>query len=280
MTGRRLRRAIEAAAASLARSGVDSARIDAELLAAHLTGIDRGRLAFADDPDDGFFEAFEAAVTRRGCRVPLQHITGVAAFGPLSLQVGPGVFIPRPETEAILEWAAGRNLPERAVIIDVCTGSGALAAALCRCYPDARIIAVDDDPVALGYARRNTAYTVVEVLGGDATDPQLLSELDGSVDLVVSNPPYIPLGAELEPEVSEHDPAHALFGGPDGMAVIRPIVARAARWLRGGGLLAVEHDDTTAELTVETMCATADFDDVRSHTDLAGRPRFVTARKE
>lgn len=280
MTGRRLRRAIEAAAASLARSGVDSARTDAELLAAHLTGIDRGRLAFADDPDDGFFEAFEAAVTRRGYRVPLQHITGVAAFGPLSLQVGPGVFIPRPETEAILEWAAGRNLPERAVIIDVCTGSGALAAALCRCYPDARIIAVDDDPVALGYARRNTAYTVVEVLGGDATDPQLLSELDGSVDLVVSNPPYIPLGAELEPEVSEHDPAHALFGGPDGMAVIRPIVARAARWLRGGGLLAVEHDDTTAELTVETMCATADFDDVRSHTDLAGRPRFVTARKE
>lgn len=280
MTGRRLRRAIEAAAATLARSGVDSARTDAELLAAHLTGIDRGRLTFADDPADGFFEAFEAAVTTRARRVPLQHITGTAAFGPLSLHVGPGVFIPRPETEAILDWAVGRNLPERAVIIDVCTGSGALAAALSRHYPDARVIAVDDDPVALGYARRNTGQTAVEVLGGDATAPQLLAELDGTVDLVVSNPPYIPLGAELEPEVSEHDPAHALFGGPDGMAVIRPIVARAARWLRSGGLLAVEHDDTTAELTVETICATAAFDDVRSRTDLAGRPRFVTARKD
>lgn len=280
MTGpRRLRRAIESAASTLSRSGVDSARTDAELLAAHLTGIDRGRLAFADDPEESFFQAFEAAVARRAHRVPLQHITGTAAFGPLSLSVGPGVFVPRPETEAILEWAAAQHLPERPVIVDVCTGSGALAAALTRRYPAARVIAVDDDPVALGYARRNTAQTAVEVLEGDATDPHLLAELDGAVDLVVSNPPYIPVGADLEPEVSEHDPPHALFGGPDGMAVIRPVVARASRWLVGGGLLAVEHDDTTSALTVEAIGATGAFTDVQAHSDLAGRPRFVAARR-
>lgn len=276
---RRLLQAISAAETTLARSGIDSARTDAELLAVHLIGIDRGRLFFADDPGDGFFEAFSAAVATRALRVPLQHITGAAAFGPLSLHVGPGVFIPRPETEAILEWAGAEHLPERPVIIDVCTGSGALAAALNERYPDARIVAVDDDPVALEYARRNTAQTTVEVLEGDATDPHLLIELDGAVDLVVSNPPYIPIGTELEPEVSEHDPAHALFGGPDGMAVIRPIVARAVRWLVSGGLLAVEHDDTTSELVTETIHATGAFDEVQSRADLAGRPRFVTARK-
>lgn len=279
MSERRLRRAIESAATTLARSGIDSSRTDAELLAAHLIGVDRGRLASSDDPADEFFEAFECAVMTRANRVPLQHITGTAAFGPLSLVVGPGVFIPRPETEAILEWAAAQSLPHCPVIIDICTGSGALAAALGRRYPDARVIAVDDDPVALEYARRNCSQTTVDVLEGDATDTRLLAYLDGAVDLVVSNPPYIPLGATLEPEVSQFDPPHALFGGCDGMAVIRPIVERAARWLVGGGLLAVEHDDSTAELTVEIFSETRAFENIESRVDLAGRPRFVTARR-
>jgi len=276
---RRLRLAIESAATTLAESGIDSARIDAELLAAHLCGLDRGVLPFADDPEDDFFDAFATAVSTRAQRVPLQHITGTAAFGPLLLHVGPGVFIPRPETESILEWAAVQHLPARPVIVDMCTGSGALAAALSRRFPGARILAVDDDPVALDYARRNTAATGVEVLEGDATDPRLFPQLDGTVDLLVSNPPYIPLGVDLEPEVAEHDPEHALFGGADGMAVIRPIVARAADWLVSGGLLAVEHDDTTAQLTSEVIAATGVFECVQPHTDLAGRPRFVTARK-
>lgn len=275
----RLRREIEAAAAVLAEAGIVSARTDAELLAAHSAGIERGRLAFADAPDPDFFVRYDSAVRSRASRIPLQHITGTAAFGPVLLEVGPGVFIPRPETEAILEWVLAQRLPDKPLIVDVCTGSGALAVALSRCHPGSRAIGIDDDERALGYARRNAAAAGVEVIRGDATDPRLLSELDGTVDLVVSNPPYIPDGAELEPEVALHDPAHALFGGPDGAAVIRPIVSRAAHWLKSGGLLAVEHDDTASELTVEIIGSSGAFEDVQPHTDLAGRWRFVTARR-
>lgn len=275
----RLRREIEAAAAVLAEAGIVSARTDAELLAAHSAGIERGRLAFADAPDPDFFVRYDSAVRSRASRIPLQHITGTAAFGPVLLEVGPGVFIPRPETEAILEWVLAQRLPDKPLIVDVCTGSGALAVALSRCHPGSRAIGIDDDERALGYARRNAAAAGVEVIRGDATDPRLLSELDGTVDLVVSNPPYIPDGAELEPEVALHDPAHALFGGPDGAAVIRPIVSRAAHWLKSGGLLAVEHDDTASALTVEIIGSSGAFEDVQPHTDLAGRWRFVTARR-
>ncbi len=276
--GLALRAAIAVAAEQLSRAGIDSARTDAELLAAHVAGTERGRLALLDSPEDGFFERFDQAVTARASRVPLQHITGRAAFGPADLQVGPGVFIPRPETEALLDWALRQQLPAHPVILDLCTGSGALAVALARSLPGARVIAVDDDAVALDYARRNAAGTGVEVLSGDVTDPALLPDLDGAVDLVVANPPYIPEGAELEPEVARHDPAHALFGGADGMSVIRPIVRRAAGWLVPGGLLAVEHDDTTAAATVAEMESGA-FTGVTARRDLTGRPRFVTARR-
>ncbi|AQT79211.1 protein-(glutamine-N5) methyltransferase, release factor-specific [Mycolicibacterium litorale] len=279
MTARRLRQAIEVATVALAEAGVASARVDAELLAAHLAGSDRGRLATIAEPDAEFFRRYDEAITARARRIPLQHLTGSAAFGPLDLAVGPGVFIPRPETEALLEWALAQRLPEHPVIVDLCTGSGALAIALAAHWPKARVIAIDDDPVALDYARRNAESTSVEVLGADVTTPGLLSELTGTVDLVVSNPPYIPLGADLEPEVAEHDPEHALFGGADGMAVIAPIVELAGGWLRPSGLLAVEHDDTTSPQTVETVTATKLFETVTPHRDLAGRPRFVTARR-
>ena len=278
----RLRQAIDTAAVALAQAGIDSARIDAELLAAHFAGVDRGRLSLTEPTDPGFFDCFEAAVRTRARRIPLQHITGTAAFGPVHLHVGPGVFIPRPETEALLEWALRQPLPDSPVIVDLCTGSGALAVALATERPDARVIAVDDDPVALRYARRN-APAAVRVLQADVADPGVLSDLAGTVDLVVANPPYIPTrtahAAVLEPEVAAHDPAHALYGGPDGMAVISPVVARAADWLTDGGLLAVEHDDTTSAATVEVMRAAGVFEDVTPHRDLTGRPRFVTARR-
>ena len=274
----RLRRAIETAAVTLADSGVDSARTDAELLAAHVLGVERGRLSFTDAPD-GFFDRYDDAVSARAGRTPLQHITGTAPFGPLLLEVGPGVFIPRPETEALLEWALAQDLPSEAVILDVCTGSGALAVALATLRPGTAVTGVDKDPTALGYARRNAGATGARMLQGDVTDARLLADLAGTVDLVVANPPYVPSGTEVEPEVAEHDPAHAVFGGADGMAVIVPLVARAADWLKSGGLLAVEHDDSTSALTAETMCATGCFDEVTAHSDLAGRPRFVTARR-
>lgn len=278
-----LRQAIDSAATVLARAGIDSARTDAELLAAHLAGIERGRLAVIDVPDAAFFDRFEHAVEQRSRRIPLQHITGTAVFGPTLLKVGPGVFIPRPETESMLEWVLAQTLPDRPMIVDLCTGSGALAIALAAGRPDAEVTAVDDDPAALEYARRNVesagVTTRVRLAEGDVTDPALLPELAGCVDVLVANPPYIPMGSELEPEVVEHDPVHALFGGADGMAVIAPIVALAAAWLKPCGAVAVEHDDTTSEATVATFSEAGVFREITAHRDLAGRPRFVTARR-
>jgi release factor glutamine methyltransferase len=274
-----IRQVIDAAAAALAEAGVGSPRSDAELLAAHAAATDRGRLAFADTGPE-FCERYDELVARRAKRVPLQHLTGTAAFGPVTVQVGPGVFIPRPETESLLEWAVAQQLSRRPVIVDLCTGSGALAVALSKHWPDARVIGVDDSEDALAYARRNTAGTTVELIQADVTEAGLLAELDGQVDLVVANPPYIPDGAALEPEVAEHDPPHALFGGPDGMAVIDRIVELAARLLCGGGRCAVEHDDTTSARTVEAFTRTGRFVDVTARHDLTGRLRFVTAVRE
>jgi release factor glutamine methyltransferase len=279
---RGLRDAIQTATATLAAAGVDSAHSDAELLAAHVAGVERGRLGFIDPPA-GFDDRYRALIAERARRIPLQHLTGTAPFGPLMLRVGPGVFIPRPETESLLEWAIGslerQGVSPQPTIVDLCTGSGALAAALAHRWPSAAVIAVDDSPTALEYARHNTAAAGIRLVEADVTAPDLLPELDGTVDLVVANPPYIPEDAELEPEVAEHDPHHALFGGRDGMAVIPAIVAHAARWLRPRGLLAVEHDDTTSAATVATVTLTNCFDDVAARTDLAGRPRFVSARR-
>ena len=145
--------------------------------------------------------------------------------------------------------------------------------------PLAAFVAVDDSDDALAYARRNVARTTIELLRGDVTDPALLPELDGQVDLLVANPPYIPDRATLEPEVAQHDPPHALFGGPDGMTVINAIVGLAGRWLTAGGRCAVEHDDTTSAATVEAFAAVGQFVDVTAHRDLTGRPRFVTATR-
>src|ERR1700744_1430190 len=274
----RLRSAIDSATTLLANAGIDSARYDAEELAAHFAGTERGRLSLLAPPDDLFFDHYNAAVAARSRRVPLQHLTGIAAFGPLTLSVGPGVFIPRPETEAMLEWAVAQSLPAKPVIVDVCTGSGALALALARHRPDARVIGLDDSDAALDYARRNAAGTTVEFVRADVTDSDVLTELDSQADLVVSNPPYVPDAAELEPEVVDHDPPHAVFGGPDGMAVIPAVARLAGRLLRPGGLFAVEHDDTTSSTTAETISRTDLFDDIAARMDLTGRPRFVTAR--
>ncbi|WP_255507342.1 peptide chain release factor N(5)-glutamine methyltransferase [Mycolicibacterium sp. 018/SC-01/001] len=271
-----MRQLISDAADQLAAAGVASPRVDAELLAAHAAGTDRGLVGFAA-ADAEFVRRFADLVGRRAQRVPLQHLIGTAAFGPVSVHVGPGVFVPRPETEALLEWALAQALPTAPVIVDLCTGSGALAVALAHGHPSARMVAVDDSAEALRYARRNAASTSVEVLAADVTVPGVLAELDGTVDLLVANPPYIPAGAQLEPEVAQYDPAHALFGGPDGMAVIDRIAVLAARLLRPGGRCAVEHDDTTSARTVDAFHRAGGFTSVTARHDLTGRPRFVTA---
>jgi release factor glutamine methyltransferase len=274
----RLRRAIADATGTLAAAGVDTPRVDAEQLAAYIAGIDRGRLAF-HEPDERFFGRFRDMIDARARRIPLQHLTSSAAFGSVTVAVGPGVFIPRPETESLLEWALAQPLPAQPSIVDLCTGSGALAVALAHDRPGARIIAVDDSADALAYARRNSATTTIELIEADVTAPGLLAEHDGLVDLIVANPPYIPDGAQLDPEVAQHDPEHALFGGPDGMRVIGPIVDLAARLLRPGASIGVEHDDTTADATTALFDRAGVFTDVVSRRDLAGRPRFVTATR-
>ncbi len=275
----RLRLEIEHAAAALAEAGVGSPRADAEELAAHAAGTSRGRLWILDDVDDDFCGRYAELIAARSQRIPLQHIVGTAPLGPVTVQVGPGVFIPRPETEGLLEWASAQSLPPRPVIVDLCTGSAALALALSKFWPDARIVAVDDSDEALDYARRNIVGSPVELLCADVTDSALLPELDGRVDLLVANPPYIPDGVALEPEVAQHDPPHALFGGPDGMTVINAIVELAARWLRPDGRCAVEHDDTTSAATVEAFTRAGEFAEISTRDDLAGRPRFVTAAR-
>lgn len=282
MTRSELRCAIDSAAAVLADAGIDSARCDAEELAAHVAGGDRGRLSLLDPPGKEFFGRYRAVVTERARRVPLQHLIGTVQFGPVRLRVGPGVFIPRPETEAMLEWAMAQDLSEASgqpTIVDVCTGSGALAVALSGHWPRARVLGIDDSEAALGYARQNATGSAVELVRADVTVPGVLGEFDGRVDLVVANPPYVPDGTRLEPEVAQYDPQHAVFGGRDGMTVITAVVGLAGRWLRPDGLFAVEHDDSTSQLTVESICGTGLFDDIVARTDLAGRPRFVTARR-
>lgn len=271
-----LRQAISDAAAALAAAGIDSARSDAEQLAAHIAGVDRGRLMLAQ-PGPDFLDRYRVLIGQRALRIPLQHLIGSAAFGPLTLSVGPGVFIPRPETEALLEWAQAVPLPVGGVIVDLCTGSGALALAMATYRPDARVIAVEQSEDALRYARANVEGARVELVHADVTERDVLGDLTGKVDLVVSNPPYIPDGADLEPEVAEHDPHCALFGGPDGMAVIAPIVGLVSRLLRPGGQVGVEHDDTTSAATVELFDAAGVFTQVMARRDLTGRPRFVTA---
>lgn len=288
MSRQPLRLAIIDAAAELERAGVASARVDAELLAAHLLGVERTRLGLVPLVDPDVIEQYRELVARRAARIPLQHIVGSTAMGNVTLEVGPGVFVPRPETELLLAWAlahleaAGLRAP---VVLDLCTGSGALALAIAHARPDAVVHAVEREPQALAWARRNAdrrrdaGDTPITLVHGDVTDRGLLTDLEGGVDLVVSNPPYIPEGAVLEPEVAEHDPHSALFGGADGLSVIKPMINNIARWLHIGGVVGIEHDDTNGAQVAELFRARRVFDGVVEHPDLAGRPRFVVARR-
>ncbi|GEM34468.1 release factor glutamine methyltransferase [Nocardia neocaledoniensis NBRC 108232] len=284
----RLRPLIVAAAERLATAGVASPLPDAENLAAHVLGVDRMRLALHPmvEPDEA--ARFTALVEQRSARIPLQHLTGTAAMGEIELAVGPGVFVPRPETELLFAWALAwlETLPHDhdPVVVDLCAGTGALALAIAHARPDARVHAVELDPDALTWTRRNAddriadGDTPITLHAADVTDPALLSELSGRVDLVVSNPPYIPDGAVLDPEVADHDPHRALFGGPDGLDVIRAMVPTIARLLRPGGATAIEHDDTNGG-GVAALLAGAGFADIVEHPDLAGKPRFVVAAR-
>jgi release factor glutamine methyltransferase len=274
------------AARRLAAAGVESPRVDAELLLAHVLGVPRTRLITLDAVPDDAAARFAALLDQRVDRVPLQHLTGRAAFRHLELAVGPGVFVPRPETELLAGWVleqvAGIAEP---VVVDLGAGSGALALAIASEHPGARVTAVERDPGAIEWTRLNAAARAaagdppVEVLAGDMTDPGLLRDRDGTVDVVVSNPPYVPDGARVPQEVAEHDPPLALWGGPDGLGVVRGLLRTAARLLGPGGALGIEHADQQGEALPALVRASGGWVEVADHRDLAGRPRFTTARR-
>ncbi|PXY26755.1 peptide chain release factor N(5)-glutamine methyltransferase [Prauserella sp. PE36] len=279
-----LRLAILEATRILDQAGVASPRTDAELIAAHVLGVERGRLPLVPLVDPSVVEAIGQLVSQRAKRVPLQHLTGWAALGDITVSVGSGVFVPRPETELLLEWGLkllkGREYP---VVVDLCTGSGALALAVANARPDAVVYAVDNDTNALAWARHNAdaraaaGDTPIRLYSGDVTDPTVFAELDGLVDLVLCNPPYVPEGTPVPPEVADHDPPQAVFAAEGGIDVIRHVVATAARLLRPGGGVAIEHDDTHGAAVPALLRARRVLKDVRDHPDLSGRPRFVTA---
>jgi release factor glutamine methyltransferase len=277
-----LRSLLAEAEGVLSAAGVSSPRFDAESLAAHVLGVPRGRLLLRPVVDPSDVDALRALVARRAAREPLQHLLGTAVLGPVEVAVGPGVFTPRPETELLLEWGlqALRGVVSP-LVVDLCTGSAALALALADGRGDAEVHAVEADPDALIWARRNVAEHGDRVVlhAADVREPELLAELAGRVDLLVCNPPYVPDSTPVPPEVGVWDPAVAVFGGPDGLEIIRAVIARAPVLLRPGGALAIEHDDTHADAVPALLRATPELVDVVEHPDLNGRPRYATARK-
>jgi release factor glutamine methyltransferase len=281
VTGSDLRSAVRAATARLAEAGIASAESDAVVLAAHALGSTVGDVRKAMVLGAAAPAAYEELVEARASRLPLQHLTGRAGFRGLELEVGPGVFVPRPETEVVAGLAidAARAAGEAPVVVDLCTGSGAIALSVKDEVPAAQVYAVELSELAHAWAVRNRERTGldVQVRLGDAT--AAFGELDGSVDVVVSNPPYIPLGAvPVDPEVREHDPEVALYGGSeDGLATPLAVAARAAALLRPGGVLVMEHADTQGESLPAALVATGRWRDVRDEPDLTGRPRATVA---
>jgi release factor glutamine methyltransferase len=275
---------IALATVRLAEAGVESPRTDAELIAARLHGVPRSELHRV--PDAGFDPRFWDDIARREAREPLQHITGVAYFRYLELAVGPGVFVPRQETEVMTGWAidqlAAMDVAEP-LVADLGSGSGAIALSIAQEVPRAVVHAVEADPLARQWTERNIAsvaaaspHTAGRVTLHPADFGTALAELDGLFDLVVSNPPYIPSGAWVPPEVGEYDPATALWGGEDGLDAVRVVSAAARRLLRPGGLLAVEHGAQQGAAVYWVFAEENGWLQTRNHADLAGRDRFVT----
>jgi len=275
--------ALRHATATLAAAGVPDPVVDAELLAGHVLGLGRGALQAATIRGEvlaaGDQASLDALVARRATREPLQHLTGTAPFRHLELAVGPGVFVPRPETEIVAQFAIDALLAAAApepIGVDLCTGSGAIALALATEVPHSRVHAVELSAEAHAWAARNTAgQENLTLVLGDLTEE--LAELDGTVDVVISNPPYVPDDAiPRDPEVRLFDPALALYGGPDGLDVVRAISRRAMALLHPGGTLVLEHAEVQGAairelLTEDGWRATA------THRDLTQRDRATTA---
>jgi len=299
-TGPRTRDLLVDAERRLERAGVASPRFDAETMLGHVLGVPRTKLFLHDQLQRSEASAFERLVIRRMSREPLQHIIGIAPFRNLTLSVGKGVFVPRPETEVVVEAALRelRLLPfdenGRRVVIDMCSGSGAIALALATEEPNTDVVAVEVSADALPWLQQNVqanaealaaANSRVSVQQGDVATIGLglLDQLIGQVVLVVSNPPYIPdRMVPRDPEVSVHDPSVALYGGTDGLNVVREVAAAAARVLPDGGVVIIEHADVQgpeAHNGVPRLLIESRWADVIDLQDFAGKPRFTRATR-
>jgi release factor glutamine methyltransferase len=268
---------LDEATARLASAGIDTPRVDAELLLSHVIGVPRSRLLMIDTVHPSAVVALDRLVKRRVAREPLQHLVGRAPFRHVQVAVGPGVFIPRPETELLVDAVLPvLRAAAEPVAVDLCSGSGALALAIADEVPAARVIAVELDADAGAWLNRNARRTRIEVVLGDVADPGVVGDLAGRVDAVVCNPPYVPDGTEVAAEV-RFDPKHAVFAGADGFGLLPDVIARAGELLRPGGMLAVEHDDSHERAVTELLSSDGRWRDVADHRDLTDRPRYATA---
>ena len=260
--------------------------IDAEILLAHLLGMSRmdlhnsvkveQRLSEAQSTED-IFDQFDIACQRRLLGEPVQYITGIAHFHNVTLEVGSGVLVPRPETEAIVESVLThvKQMKTPVSVVDLGAGSGAIAIAIATQALNTRVIAVENDPSALIFLKRNIEASDVSI---SIVEEDVAVALQGvKADIVVANPPYIRNDQELPPEVANYEPAVALFGGPTGMEVPRIFIAAASRILKGGGLLLIEHADEQAEAVAREL--SGDFIEIHGHVDHNERPRWTSAER-
>lgn len=263
--------------ALLRAAQVPHATHDAGALLAWILQTELGLLPMAADLDRCTAQRYAKVIDRRAQREPLQHIIGTAWFAGLPIAVGPGVFIPRPETELLVDWVLHALLTHAPVVHDLCAGSGAIALAIKAARPDARVYAIENDPEALRWLRRNVQQLQldVSVIEADATDARWVRQLPRA-DAITCNPPYVPNDLELEPEVSRFDPAAALWGGVDGLDIVREIVPILHRAMHVHSVVAIEHHDDHQDDLLDLL-RSARLGDVEGHRDLAGRSRFVTA---
>ncbi len=273
--------------AYLVERNISSARLDAEVLLAQAAGIRRSDLLprLRDAAPVGVEGPYRALLSRRGERIPLQHITGIQEFWSLEFEVDSRVLIPRPETELIVEEALARNGSPAPLIADLGTGSGNIAVALARELPAARILATDVSEDALEVARRNAARHGVEdrirFLIGSLADPLEAVTAPGSVDLLVSNPPYVSEEelAALEPEVRDHEPRVALTPGPDPLALYPGLLAAGARFLRPGGAMLLELPAGRSESAASLVRRVAELELLSVRSDYSGIPRILITRR-
>jgi release factor glutamine methyltransferase len=280
----KLSTAIELASSQFEKAGIESFQADAEILLSYVLDISRGELQVkaitGEDLAQNQEQKFMELVEKRSERFPLQHLTGVAYFRQLELLVGPGVFVPRFETESVSQLAidALRLVPaDNPIAVDLATGSGAIALSIATEVPNAKVFAIELSEEALVYTKRNFGKyaPTATLVQGDLVDA--FPELDGQVDVLVSNPPYIPDDMiPIYPEVHLHDPSMALYGGSDGLDLVRKVELAAKRLLRKGGALVIEHADMQGE-SIRQLILSLGWRQCVTHKDLAGRDRATTA---